>query len=70
MIVIRLDIEGNRLCFETVNSIIRVKSADRSPIGIENCRKRLQLLYGKEALLKVENDEAARLFKVKLVINL
>lgn len=69
-ILIRLDVEGNRLCFETTNSIIRVKSADRSPIGIENCRKRLRLLYGRNAELKVENDEEERLFVVKLVINL
>lgn len=69
-IFIKLKTDGRRLDFETVNSIIRTRSADRSPIGIENCRKRLQLLYGKEAVLDVENDEAGRLFKVRLVINM
>ena len=69
-IFIKLKTDGRRLDFETVNSIIRTRSADRSPIGIENCRKRLQLLYGKEAVLDVKNDEAGRLFKVRLVINM
>lgn len=38
-------VDDRRLFFETENKVIRVREDGLEGIGIENCRKRLELLY-------------------------
>lgn len=67
---INLNVTGNTLRLEVANS--KGKAADpekeQKGIGIENVRKRLDLIYPGEYDLKISEDE--RTFKVKLSIQL
>ena len=58
------------LLFKTCNSIMREKEQDSPSIGIENCRKRLRLLYPERFTLLTEKDENKREFRTKLIIQL
>lgn len=59
---------SNRLLFQTENKIMRANAGDSSRVGIENCRKRLGLIYPKRHRLAIQEEDA--LFKVKLEIQL
>lgn len=69
-ILIRIVVEDSTLMFKTVNSIMKEPPKDKSSIGIENCRKRLQLLYPDRFTLITEKDEAKKEFITKLIIEL
>jgi len=59
-ISIALKTETSRIIFECTNSIPENKKASDGKIGgfgIENIKKRLQLLYGNLAELKIDNDK-------------
>lgn len=69
-ILIRIVVENGTLLFETENTIMKKKKDKSSSIGIENCRKRLQLLYpDRFSLITLENEEK-REFKTRLTIQL
>lgn len=69
-ILIRIVVENGTLLFETENTIMKKKKDESSSIGIENCRKRLQLLYpNRFSLITLENEEK-REFKTRLTIQL
>ena len=69
-ILIRIVVEDGTLLFKTHNSIMREKEQDTPSIGIENCRKRLKLLYPERFTLLTEKDENKREFITKLIIQL
>ena len=69
-ILIRIVVEDGMLLFKTHNSIMREKEQDTPSIGIENCRKRLKLLYPERFTLFTEKDENKREFITKLIIQL
>lgn len=69
-IFIRIIIEDGILLFKTCNSIMREKERDTPSIGIENCRKRLRLLYPERFTLLTERDEQKNEFKTQLTIQL
>lgn len=69
-ILIRIVVEDGVLMFKTCNSIMKEKKGTDSSIGIENCRKRLQLLYPGRFTLVTERIEQTREFKVRLTIQL
>ena len=54
----------------TTNNPVRTKPSDKNHvgIGIENCRKRLDLIYGEKYTLDIENNDD--IFNVNLTINL
>lgn len=54
----------------TTNNPVRTKPADESHvgIGIDNCRKRLDLIYGENYSLDIDNNDD--IFNVNLTINL
>ena len=60
--------QNNCLLFQTENKIMRESARDSSQVGIENCRKRLELIYPKRHRLTIQEDDS--LFKVKLEIQL
>ena len=60
--------QNNCLLFQTENKIMRESARDSSRVGIENCRKRLELIYPKRHRLTIQEDDS--LFKVKLEIQL
>lgn len=65
---IRIKIDENKLLFETENAVIRKPDGQKNGIGIQNCRKRLELLYpGKYEL---ENEEIEGIYHVRLLIDL
>jgi len=69
-ISIRLNVTGRQLRFETCNSIMKHADEFRKdvPVGIENCRARLENLFpGRYSLLTVSEDE---MFKVSMTIQL
>lgn len=67
-ILIRIRIEEGYLLFETENAIMREKQGNTPAIGIENCRKRLELLYpGRFTLISAKEG---RQFKTHLTIQL
>lgn len=67
-IYIRIKIDENKLLFETENAVMRKPDGQKNGIGIQNCRKRLELLYpGKYEL---ENEEIEGIYHVRLLIDL
>ena len=67
-IVIKIIVENGHLLFETENTIMKEKLDNTPAIGIENCRKRLELLYpDRFSLTTVEEN---RQFKTRLTIQL
>lgn len=65
---IRIKIDENKLLFETDNAVMRRPDGQKNGIGIQNCRKRLELLYpGKYEL---ENEEIEGIYHVRLLIDL
>lgn len=67
---ISLVTEGNKLIFKISNSIIlgnkQIQEPENSGIGLENTRKRLNLLYADNFIMDIsENDEV---FNVKLIL--
>ena len=69
-ILIRIIVEDGVLLFKTRNSIMKEKKEGKSSIGIENCRKRLQMLYPGLFTLVTEKDDNKQEFLVKLTIQL
>ena len=65
-----LIVEDGVLLFKTRNSIMKEKKEGKSSIGIENCRKRLQMLYPGLFTLVTEKDDNKQEFLVKLTIQL
>ena len=63
-------LESGTLFFQTCNAIMREKETDAPSIGIENCRKRLRLLYPERFTLLTEKNESKREFRTKLTIQL
>lgn len=59
--------KSGQLIFSTVNRIFPVKRIGEH-MGIENCRKRLELLYPRNHSMDIENDSVY--YKVKLSIEL
>lgn len=56
---IRIKIDENKLLFETENAVMRKPEGQKTGIGIQNCRKRLELLYpGKYELYNGEKMES------------
>jgi LytS/YehU family sensor histidine kinase len=49
--------DDNRLLFECKNSFKEQKTKDIGGIGIENIRKRLQLLYPSKHVLKIKKNK-------------
>ena len=66
-IVILLKESGGSLEFSTDNRIFQVKRIGEH-IGIDNCRKRLELLYPGNHNLEIDSD--GMFYHVKLSINL
>lgn len=65
---IRIKIDENKLLFETENAVMRKPDGQKNGIGIQNCRKRLELLYpGKYEL---ENEEIEGIYHVRLLVDL
>ena len=70
-IVIRITAERGVLRFESENDIMRQRQESDDPaIGIENCRKRLELLYPGRFSLDTTLDETGKKFKTKLILQL
>ena len=69
-ILIRIIVEDGVLLFKTRNSIMKEKKEGESSIGIENCRKRLQMLYPGLFTLITEKDNNKQEFLTKLTIQL
>ena len=67
-LLICIIIKDGNLIFRTENSIMRNKKDNDSAIGIENCRKRLELLYPGRFTLSTSKIE--NLYKVQLTIQL
>ncbi|WP_396147814.1 sensor histidine kinase [Flavobacterium sp.] len=64
-----LSIQGKDLFFEAVNSVGQnITTPEKSGTGLENLRKRLELLYPEKHLLEVEQNEG--IFKVILQISI
>lgn len=56
---IRIKIDENKLLFETENAVMRKPEGQKTGIGIQNCRKRLELLYpGKYELYNEKKMES------------
>lgn len=67
-IYIRIDIDEERLYFESENAVMKRPEKDKSGIGISNCKKRLELLY--PGRYKLNYGENEGIYHVKLSINL
>lgn len=67
-ISIRIQVKGGHLLFETENTVMREKQVDTPAFGIENCRRRLNLLYPDRFTLHARRE--GHLFKTKLMIHL
>jgi len=64
-----LSIQGNELFFESINSVGKSpKNSEKSGTGLENLKKRLQLIYPQKHQLDIE--ETSNQFKVILHIQL
>ena len=67
-VLIRIIVKNGQLLFETENSVMKEKKEKTPAIGIENCRKRLELLYpGRFNLTTVQEN---RQYKIRLTIRL
>ena len=60
--------EKGELLFETENTVMKENHANPHAIGIENCRKRLELLYPNRFTLIMKEEN--RQFKIRLSIQL
>ena len=67
-ILIAISLEGNIFSFTTNNKIFKLKDKDNTGIGIENTRKRLQLIYPYNHILNIVETENS--FNVELTIKL
>lgn len=67
-IEINLRLEDGVLNFQTTNNIVSSPKSERDSIGIENCRKRLDLLYGDN--YNLNTYRLGEKFKVDLTIKL
>lgn len=64
-----LAVQGNELLFEAQNPIVKsLLNQVKSQTGLNNLRKRLELLYPEKHLLEIENTDD--IFKVTLHVNL
>ncbi len=70
VISIRLHLRNGRLEFATSNKIMRQADKFRSdvPIGIENCRGRLSVLYPRNHLLEVKEEDG--IYSLRMVLGL
>ena len=68
MILIRITVKKGELLFETENTVMKENHANPHAIGIENCRKRLELLYPNRFTLIMKEEN--RQFKIRLSIQL
>ncbi len=68
LISIRIAVKDGTLRFEAGNDVMKTPPQNEPAIGIENCRKRLELLYPDRFVLDVTRGE--RKFKVCLTIRL
>ncbi len=66
---ITLTLENKRLTFVTSNTIFSGGGEGSSGIGIENCRKRLSLLYAERYTLECGAEENNR-YRIELIIEL
>ncbi|NVN94544.1 MAG: sensor histidine kinase [Bacteroidetes bacterium] len=67
-ILIEISLEKNLFSFKTKNRIFKHKNQDSVGIGLENTRKRLQLIYPENHKLII--SETANMFNVELLITL
>ncbi|MCX6234607.1 MAG: hypothetical protein NT175_07765 [Bacteroidetes bacterium] len=67
-ITLKLKITGDKLNFTIANSKVIPNEDQPTGIGIENVKKRLQLLYPDRHHLIISDDESV--FRIKLDINL
>lgn len=67
-ISIRIKVSNGVLDFETKNKIMRDRNDIVSAVGIENCRKRLELLYPDK--FKLSAGYNGEMYETRLVINL
>ena len=65
---IALKVINNQICFEVVNSKIRANNVVSTNIGLENTRKRLQLLYANNHDLIIQEDKDS--YSVTLTLTL
>jgi sensor histidine kinase YesM len=64
-----LAVQGNELLFEAQNSIgLNINDQPKSGLGLENLKKRLDLVYPDKHFLEIEKQE--NIFKVTLHLNL
>lgn len=64
-----LAVQGNELLFEAQNSIgLNINDQPKSGLGLENLKKRLDLVYPDKHFLEIEEQE--NIFKVTLHLNL
>lgn len=68
LILIRITVKKGELLFETENTVMKENHANPHAIGIENCRKRLELLYLNRFTLIMKEEN--RQFKIRLSIQL
>ena len=62
---IRLNQQGDNLCFEVDNTVFEREMKNSKRMGIENCRKRLSLLYPERHHLVIGKDKD-NIFHVRL----
>lgn len=67
-ILIRIKVKKGNLLFETENTIMRDRQDKTSAIGIENCSKRLELLYPGRFMLTAIRE--GQVFRTQLTIQL
>lgn len=67
-IFIKIAVKNGMLLFETENTIMKEKKEKTPAIGIENCRKRLELLYPNR--FSLETTQEGNQFKTHLTIQL
>lgn len=61
---IKLNQRAEKLCFEVVNSTFGREAGHSARMGIQNCRRRLELLYPEHHRLEIEQEHG--LFRVRL----
>ncbi len=69
-IAIRIMAQKGKLRFESENEIMKQRQDSDPTIGIENCRKRLELLYPGKFSLDTHMEENGRKFKIRLILQL
>jgi len=67
---VKIDCEesNKQFTFRVSNSIFNQKNTIRTYIGLENTKRRLELIYGKNYLLKIEESNSS--YQVTLILNL